>query len=370
MKYYLVAGERSGDLHASNLMKQLILKDNNASFRYFGGDYMAAVGGNLVVHYANLAFMGLFEVISNFRKISNYINQCKQDIEQWQPDAVILVDYAGFNLRIAKFAKAKGIKVIYYISPKVWAWNQKRAHKIKKLVDHMYVILPFEVDFYKKFDWLVTYVGNPVVESVANYEVISDFRGEHGLGDKSIIAMLPGSRKQEVKKLLPIMATVADEYPNHQICVACVRSLPAQFYQGIALKPNVKLVFDQTYDLLANAKGAIVCSGTATLETALWDVPQVVVYKGMWLSYKIAMLVIKVKFISLVNLIMDKEVVTELIQNDFNKKRLKKEMDRILDPTVRSKIFLDYYELEKALGGKGASKKAAELIFNALNSTD
>jgi len=362
MKYYIVVGERSGDLHASNLMKALIKKDAKAEFRFFGGDYMQAVAGTLVVHYRDLAFMGFWEVLKNINTINKFIRQCKQDIETYQPDALILVDYGGFNLKIAKYTKEKGHKVYYYISPKVWAWNQKRALKIMQRVDHMFAILPFEVDFYKKFNWHdVTYVGNPVVEAVNQHKVNSNFLQENKLVSTSkLIAVLPGSRKQEVLHILPIIRQVISAHPQYNFCVAAVKNLAAISYEAINKLENVTLIFDDTYNLLAHADAAIVTSGTATLETALWDVPQVVLYKSSWLSYIIGRMVIKVKFISLVNLIINKEVVKELIQGACNAHNISIELNKLI------KQKTDYSALRNTLGEGVASEGVAEGILIGL----
>jgi lipid-A-disaccharide synthase len=358
MKYYLIAGERSGDLHASNLMKALLNIDDNAEFRYFGGDYMQAVSGSMTVHYCKLAFMGFWEVIKNLNTIKKYIKLCKQDIDDFKPDAIILVDYAGFNLKIAKFARKNGYWVNYYISPKVWAWNQNRALKIKSRVNRMYSILPFEVDFYKKYDWdEVKYVGNPVVESVNNHYVNSNFKDEIELVSSSkVIAVLPGSRKQEIQYILPSIIDVIRDNPHHQFCVAAVKSLPKEIYDSITFLENATLIFDDTYNLLAHADAAIVTSGTATLETALWNVPQVVIYKANWISYNIAKALVKVEFISLVNLIIGSEVVKELIQNKCTGDYITKELNNLL------KNGTDYSTLEEKLGKKVASEEAAKLI--------
>lgn len=356
MKYYIIAGERSGDLHASNLMKAMLNLDSKVQFRYFGGDYMQAVGGELVVHYRQLAFMGVWEVLKNLRTITKYISFCKKDIERWKPDAIILVDYAGFNLKIAKWAKSNGMKVYYYISPKVWAWNQSRALKIKANVDKMFVILPFEVDFYKDYDWEVEYVGNPVVEAVEQHVVNNNFRLDNDLTEKPIIAVLPGSRAQEVKHILPILIGVFNQFPGYQFCVAGVSNLPKKAYELAELHSNSSIVFDQTYDLLAHSQAAIVCSGTATLETALWNVPQVVVYRTSQFSYLIGSKLVKVKYISLVNLIMDKEIVPELIQKDSTVEAIAAN----LQSAIQSDNLYD--GLRAKLGTQSASKILAEAL--------
>ena len=358
MKYYLIAGERSGDLHASNLMKALKARDSRIEFRYFGGDYMLEAGGELVVHYQKLAFMGFLEVLMNLRTISKYIRLCKNDIAAWSPDAIILIDYAGFNLKIAKWAKERGIKIYYYISPKVWAWNQSRALKIKAVVDKMFVILPFEVEFYKKYDWVVEYVGNPVVEAVDQYKVNANFRQDNKLPDKPLIAVLPGSRKQEVKHILPTLVKVFNHFPEHHFCVARVGNLPEEVYSLVTKHENASVVSGQTYDLLANSEAAIVCSGTATLETALWDVPQVVVYKTSWISYWIAKAVIKVKYISLVNLIMGEEVVKELVQGEAKAANIISQLSAIV------KIQSQSYHVRSIIGEEEASHNTAKYILS------
>ena len=356
MRYYLIAGERSGDLHASNLMKALLKDDQNSEFRYFGGDYMKAVGGELVVHYEQLAFMGFWEVLTNLRTISGYLKKCKEDILRWQPDKIILIDYAGFNLRIAKWAKKQGIEVVYYISPKIWAWNQSRAYKIKSTVDQMFVILPFEVEFYKKFDFDVTYVGNPVIQAINEHTVNENFKKEHQLEDKEIIAILPGSRKQEVKKVLPLVQEIFAKFPEYHFCLGAVGTLNSNLYDSVREISNVTIVVDETYDLLAHSTGAIVCSGTATLETAIWKVPQVVVYKTSQLSYIIAKALIKVDYISLVNLIAGKEVVKELIQREAVPEKISKELEAALNNQDQSQIILD------RLGNLNASAEVAKRI--------
>ena len=367
MNYYLIAGEASGDLQASYLIKELALIDNSANFRCFGGELMEQQGATLVKHYKELAFMGIEAVIMNIRTILKNIAFCKKDIKQYNPDVLILVDYPGFNLKIAKWAKKNNFKVYYYISPKIWAWNQKRGYTIKAIINKLFVILPFEKAFYKKFNYEVDFVGHPLLDCIAETKKITldHFCEKNGLNTKPIIAILPGSRKQEIAQMLTLMLTVVTKFPAYQFVIAGAPSQPKKFYQQF-VNLDVVLIENQTYDLLQHATAAIVVSGTATLETALFKVPQVVCYKTGWLFYHLAKLFIKVKFISLVNLIMNKEVVTELIQGDLNKTRLKKELTTILDTEKREQLFLDYYDLEQKLGGKGASKKTAELILSAV----
>jgi len=370
MKYYIIAGEASGDLHGSNLMKALLKQDLNAEFRFWGGDLMQNVGGTLIKHYKELAFMGFLEVIMNLRTITKNLRYCKVDIEAYQPDILIFIDYPGFNLRIAKWAKQKGFNTQYYISPQIWAWKENRIKDIKRDIDKMYVILPFEKTFYEdKHNYAVEFVGHPLIDAIANSVQIDEyeFRAEHQLNDKPIIALLPGSRKQEIRKMLSVMLSVVSEYPDYQFVIAGAPSQDFSFYESFIDNQNVHFVSNKTYDLLSMSTAAIVTSGTATLETALFKVPEVVCYKGSWLSYQIGKRLVKnIKYISLVNLIMDKEVVTELIQNACNTNRLKKELDTILDPYERTKFFLNYYDLEKQLGGKGASEKVANLIYNSV----
>ncbi|GAA4149239.1 lipid-A-disaccharide synthase [Chryseobacterium ginsenosidimutans] len=365
MKYYIIAGEASGDLHGSNLMKALQHKDPNAEFRFWGGDLMAAQGGTLVKHYRDLAFMGFLEVAKNLRTILNNIKFCKEDIKNNRPDVLILVDYPGFNLRIAKFAKGLGIKVVYYISPQLWAWKEGRVEIIKKYVDEMMVILPFEEDFYKKHGVHSHFVGHPLLDAISTLKDISveNFKAENGLNDKEIIALLPGSRKQEVEKMLEIMLSVRPYFKEYQFVIAGAPSLPKEFYQSY-VDDNVHFVSNKTYDLLRCSKAALVTSGTATLETALLKIPEVVCYRGSKVSYAIAKRLVKnIKYISLVNLIMDREVVKELIQNDLNTKNLVEELKKVLEGKKRSQLLKDYELLREKLGGKGASENAAEVIL-------
>ncbi|GGK43659.1 MULTISPECIES: lipid-A-disaccharide synthase [Flavobacteriaceae] len=365
MKYYIISGEASGDLHGSNLMKALLLEDKQAEIRFWGGDLMAAVGGTLVKHYKERAFMGFAEVITNLSTVLGFIKFCKDDILKFNPDKIIFIDNSGFNLRIAKWAKAASFHTIYYISPQVWASRPGRVKEIKRDIDEMYVILPFVEDFYEKYDYKVTFVGHPLLDAIANRKQAREavFRKEHELGEKPIIALLPGSRKQEIKKLLAVMLKMADKFTEYQFVIAGAPSQDFQFYQQFINKENVKFVSNKTYDLLSLSYAAIVTSGTATLETALFKVPEIVCYKTSWLSYQIGKRLIDLKYISLVNLIMNKEVVKELIQNDFNEITLEKELHKILNDDVRTKMFLNYFDLEKKLGGKGASQKVVKLIL-------
>ncbi|WP_417860017.1 lipid-A-disaccharide synthase [Winogradskyella sediminis] len=368
MKYYIIAGEASGDLHGSNLMKALYKQDDHAEIRFWGGDLMQAVGGELVMHYKERQFMGFAEVILNLRKVLGQIKFCKSDIEKFQPDVIIFIDNSGFNLRIAKWAKALQFKTHYYISPQVWASRAGRVEKIKHDIDAMYCILPFEKSFYKKYDYEVNFVGHPLIDAIADRPQIDDnaFRLEFQLSDQPIIALLPGSRKQEITKMLGVMLSLVDDFTDYQFVIAGAPSQDFEFYKSFIKKDNVKFISNRTYDLLSISTAALVTSGTATLETALFKVPQVVCYKANAISYQIAKRIITLKYISLVNLIMDREVVTELIQGDLNKMRLKKELIAILETDKREKLFLDYYELEKILGGRGASENTAKLIYNAI----
>ena len=370
MKYYIIAGEASGDLHASNLVAEIKKKDKKAEFRGCGGDLMKAQGVDLLKHYRTMAYMGFVEVAVNLRKVLGNIALCKKDILDYQPDVVILVDYPGFNLRIADFAHEKGFKVVYYISPQIWAWKRRRVHKIKRSVDKMLVILPFEEEFYKRYGVDVTFVGNPLLDELAKVGTgnRSIFLRRNSLGERrEIIALLPGSRRQEVKRTLPVMIKMASHFPNYQFVVAGVSSLDRSLYKDIMGQSDVFYVENQTYELLQNSSAALVTSGTATLETALFSIPEVVCYKATDFSYRLAKWMIKVKFISLVNLIMDREVVKELIQGDLNEDNLVKELDQLLHNGKRQRRLLeDYEELKDKLGNVGASEKAADVIIEAL----
>ena len=369
MKYYIIAGEASGDLHASNLVAEIKKKDKKAEFRGCGGDLMKAQGVDLLKHYRTMAYMGFVEVAVNLRKVLGNISLCKKDIVDYQPDIVILVDYPGFNLRIADFAHKKGFKVVYYISPQIWAWKRRRVHKIKRSVDKMLVILPFEEEFYKRYGVDVTFVGNPLLDELAKVGTgnRSIFLRRNSLGERrEIIALLPGSRRQEVKRTLPVMIKVASHFRDYQFVVAGVSSLDRSLYKDIMGQSDVFFVENQTYELLQNSSAALVTSGTATLETALFSIPEVVCYKATNFSYRLAKWMIKVRFISLVNLIMDREVVKELIQGDLNEDNLVKELDQLLHNGKRQHRMLeDYEELKDKLGNVGASGKAATLIYES-----
>lgn len=371
MKYYIIAGEASGDLHGSNLIKEIKKLDNIADIRCWGGDLMQQAGATLVKHYRDLAFMGFIEVIKNIRTIYKNLNFCKKDIASYQPDVIILIDYPGFNLRIAEWARKKGIRVIYYISPQVWAWKESRVKQIRKNVDKMLVILPFEKQFYNKWNYEVEYVGHPLADVVDNAQEAMNITPLEAvsapLNEKNIIALLPGSREQEVMKKLPVMLEVSKYFPDYRFIVAKAPSLSDGFYDKfISPYKNVRSIRHKTYQLLIQSKAALVTSGTATLETALFGVPQVVCYKGSNISYQIARRLIKVKYISLVNLIMDKEIVKELIQDEMNVANVKTELEKLLkDQQVIAHMKKDYADLKKLLSeGGNASKKAAKTIVD------
>ncbi|MEQ8703672.1 MAG: lipid-A-disaccharide synthase [Phaeodactylibacter sp.] len=378
MKYYVIAGEASGDLHGSNLMKALKTEDTAADFRIWGGDLMEAQGGQLVKHYRDLAFMGFWEVLKNIRTILGNIKLCKQDILTYAPDVLILIDYPGFNLRIAKWAKAQGMKVYYYISPQIWAWHSSRVHGIKASVDRMFVILPFEQDFYARYDYKVDFVGHPLMDVVQDYQAPEGFKASQQLSDKPIIALLPGSRKQEIERLLNVMLSVVPDFPDYQFVIAGAPSQERGFYQQVIQQAplsaeagqRVRFVDNQTYALLQHAEAALVTSGTATLETALFEVPQVVCYKGSPLSYYIARQVVNVDYISLVNLIADREIITELIQAECRPERIREELSVLLQGSRRQQLQEDYQKLKTIIGRGGASQKAARLMVQYARATD
>jgi lipid-A-disaccharide synthase len=370
MNYYLIAGEASGDLHGSNLMKALKKQDTEARFRYFGGDLMKAEGGALKMHYSEMAFMGFIEVIANLGTILKNIKLAKKDILENKPDVLILIDFPGFNLKIAEFAKKQGIPVFYYISPKVWAWNQKRVLKIKKIVDRMFCILPFEVDFYKKWGMEVDYVGNPLLDAIESNYPDSQFRHNNKLDQRPLIALLPGSRRQELDRVLPEMLKTTNRFPNFQFAIAGAPSFSEYDYQKYLGGKNIPIIFNSTYNLLLNSEAAVVTSGTATLETALLKTPQVVVYKGNPISIGIARMLVNIKYISLVNLVMDDDVVKELIQEDCSGEKIGAELDLILnDEDHRSKMMQKYDQLAVRMGAAGASFRAAELMIKYLKSS-
>lgn len=370
MKYYIIAGEASGDLHGSNLMRELKKQDVLAEFRCWGGDKMEAAGGMIVKHYRDLAFMGFIEVARNIRTIYKNIAFCKQDIKAWKPDAIILIDYPGFNLRIAEWAKKEGFKVIYYISPQVWAWKENRVKTIKQSVDKMLTILPFEKQFYAERGLDVEYVGHPLLQVIDDFtEKKTDTPLFGHIKNEGTIALLPGSRRQEIKIKLPLMVEVASHFPDYSFVVAKAPAIEDSFYSGlIPTGKNLYTTTGKTYDLLYKAKAALVTSGTATLETALFNVPQIICYKGSKVSYEIAKRLIKVKYIGLVNLIMDKPVVKELIQDELSVENMVAELKDLLNNSDKKlQIQQDYAALRKILseGGK-ASEQAATIITNFL----
>ncbi|MFN5416516.1 MAG: lipid-A-disaccharide synthase [Flavobacteriia bacterium] len=370
-KIYIIAGEASGDLHGANLVKALKSESENLEFRFWGGDLMQKEIGKPVKHIKELAFMGFVEVLMNIKTILNNIKFCKKDIQEFKPDAIVLIDYPGFNLRIAEWAKSQGIKVYYYISPQVWAWKQSRVHKIKRFVDHMFVILPFEKEFYQKFNYEVEFVGHPLLDAIDQYKENQfneeEFRRLNNLGSKPIIAVLPGSRKQEIKAKLPVMLQAVKGFDQFEIIVAGAPSLDVDFYKPFFESSNVKIIHGKTYDILSISEAAIVTSGTATLETALFEIPEVVCYKASPISYSIAKKLIKIKFISLVNLIMDKEVVKELIQHECNSQAIQQELNQLIKGgDKREKVLSEYKLLKEKLGSGGASKKVAQSLLKTI----
>lgn len=369
MRYYIIAGEASGDLHGGNLLKHLKQQDQHAVFRGWGGNNMQAEGMQLQKHYSELAFMGFWEVIKNLSTILQNFSIVKKDILEFKPDVVILIDYPGFNLRLAKWLKAQNIKVFYYISPQLWAWKEGRVEQVRQYVDHMFCIIPFEKDFYAKHGIEVDFVGHPLIDALQNAPFEIDFYNRHGIdNEQPIIALLPGSRKQEIQRMLPVMANIAGRFPRYQFVIAGLSYLGKDFYHSaMGSEENIHIIMNDTYALLAHAKAALVTSGTATLETALHNVPQVVCYKGGLLSYYIGKMLIKVPYISLVNLICGKEVVAELIQQEFNENNLAKHLQQLLDETHRSAMLQSYSELKNILGGSGASEKAAKLMWGYLS---
>lgn len=373
MKYYIIAGEASGDLHASNLMKAIKAKDASAEFRFWGGDLMMAVGGDIVKHYKDMAFMGFWEVFKNLPTVLGNIRKCKNDILSHRPDVLVLVDYPGFNLRVAEFAKENGIKVVYYISPQIWAWKKGRIKKIKRCVDEMMVILPFEKDFYAKNGMDVHFVGHPLLDAVSrdlpDREDVKSFRKRHSFSDREIIAVLPGSRRQEVETILPQMLKAVKHFPQYDFVVSTVSWLDRSVYDKFLGDSNIQTVCDDTYPLLANSKAAVVASGTATLETAMIGVPQVVCYAGSEISYFVAKhLISGISYISLVNLIMDKPVVTELIQHDLNESRLVEELSDITENGNRIvEMKSDYRNMYSLLGDGSASANAADIVVRTAS---
>lgn len=376
MKYYIIAGEASGDLHGSNLMKELKTADSNSKFQYFGGDLMQAVGGNLVKHYREMAFMGFLDVIQNIKTIKRNMEFCKKDLLEFQPDVLILIDYPGFNLRIAEFAKQNNIKVFYYISPKLWAWKEYRVKKIKAFVDEMFTIFPFETEFYKKHDFNVNYVGNPLLDSIEEYKKTAvsktEFTKNNELDNRPIVALLSGSRIKEIKRILPVMVKAAGGLSDYQFVIAGVSSINKKVYDDIVGDKNISIVFEQTYDLLSYSYTALVTSGTAALETALFNVPQTVLYKvegGWFTDVLMRNIVLKSKWASLPNIILGKSAVLELIQKKMTLKKVRNELEKLLfDPDYRNKILYDYSRLKEFIGEPGSSKRAALKMIELLNS--
>jgi len=368
MKYYVIAGETSGDLHGANLIHALKRLDTEAEFRIVGGDRMQqAAGETAAIHIAQMAFMGFVEVLANLRTIARNLRIVKADIAAYAPDTLILIDFPGFNLKIASYAKKIGMKVCYYISPKVWAWNQRRVLKIKRVVDRLFCILPFEVEFYHKWGMEVDYVGNPLLDAIAGHTDNPLFIQENHLSEKPIIALLPGSRHMEISKLLPLMSDLAFRFPAHHCVIAGAPNFDESYYKQYMGEADLPVVFNATYDLLKHAEAAVVASGTATLETALLNVPQVVVYKANPLSIAIGRMVIQVKYISLVNLILDKPAVRELIQKECTTEEIAAELDRLLNKKAyREQVFADYTTLHQKMGEPGASGRTAQLITNFL----
>lgn len=359
MKYYIITGEPSGDIHAANLVSEIKLIDDKSEIRAWGGERLSSANISIAKDIKETSFMGFWNVIKNLNKVRHNLNFCKEDIMRFNPDALILVDYPGFNLKIAEFAKKKGYRVHYYISPKVWAWNSSRISKIKSFVDNLFVVFPFEVDFYSKFNLTPIYVGNPLLDEINNNKLNFSFKST-----KPIIALLPGSRLQEIKKILPVMLSVVDYFSDYQFVIAANDMNNLDLYNSIINNKNVEIVFGETYGLLNNSKFALVTSGTATLETALFNVPQIVCYKTNYLTYIIAKLVIKIKYISLVNILLNRLVVAELIQGDLNTQNLKKELELIIYDN--QKIQEDYKNIKQKLSKKGASKKVAEVIYSSI----
>lgn len=375
MKYYIIAGEASGDLHGSNLMKAILRNDPQAEIRFWGGDLMQAVGGTLVKHIRDLAFMGFVEVVANLRTVLKNIAFCKKDIVKFQPDAVIFIDYPGFNLKIAKFTHAQGLKNFYYISPQVWAWKKGRIKTMRRVLDMMYVILPFEKPFYDRNNVQnVEFVGHPLLDAIAefdkNAQLADDFRSRNGLDQRPIVALMPGSRKMELRKMMPDMCHLAAQHPEYQFVIAGMKLLGNTMYTPYIHSDNVSIVYDQTYPLLKTAFAGVITSGTATLEAALFDLPLVVCYKANALSVFIAKRFAKVNYISLVNLIADKPVVKELIQNDLNPNDLEAEFRKItVDESCRQNLKREYALLKEQLGGEGASQRTVNSILNYLKSS-
>ncbi len=371
MKYYIIAGEASGDLHAANMMKQLKLRDPDAYFRVWGGDRMQVETNELAKHIRETSFMGVFAVLWNLKTIRRNFRFCEEDLIAFQPDVLILIDNSGFNLRIAKFVKNSALKtrIFYYILPQAWAWKRKRVHTIQGWTDRRFAILPFEQDFYKSYGYDLDYVGHPILDSMAQRKPglmsLDSFRAEYGLSEKPIIALLPGSRKREIKTKLPKMLQVVRHFPNHQFLIAGSETIDEALYRQYA-GDKLKIIFGKTYDILNHASAALVTSGTATLETALFRVPQVVCYKPGFVTFHLLKRIISIKYICMVNLILDRLVVQELVEGDLNERRMISELSALLEPDNRRRILADYDELESRLGGEGASERVAELMIEDL----
>ncbi len=372
MKYYITAGEASGDLHASNLMKAIKTLDLQAEFRFWGGDLMKEQGGSIVKHYKETSYMGFVEVFRNLGNVKKNFKLFQEDILKYQPDVFIPVDYPGFNLRMSKFVHELGIPVHYYISPKVWAWNTKRVYKIKQYVDKLFAIFPFEIDFYKTYDYTVEYVGNPLLDAIED-ELKNDFsetefRQKHNLSDKPIIAILAGSRKSEIKNNLPSMLEVSKLFPEYQFVMAAAPSLDLSLYDQYTKGYDLKIVYNQTYNVLKIAKAALITSGTATLEATLLNTPLVCCYRGDNLSYHIAKRLVKVNYLALTNLILDKPAIKELIQFEMTPENMAAELKKLLtDSQHRQTLFADFDKTRQVLGGIGASRRTAEIIYQTLN---
>lgn len=375
MKYYLIAGEASGDLHGSNLMKELAIADSDSKFQYFGGDLMQKVGGQLVKHYREMAFMGILDVLMNIKTIKRNMEFCKKDLLEFQPDVLILIDYPGFNLRIAEFAKANNLKVYYYISPKLWAWKEYRVKKVKAFVDEMFTIFPFETEFYRKHNFEVNYVGNPLMDSIQEYKskAISkeDFFEKNKLDKRPIVSLLSGSRIKEIKRILPVMVEASKGLSEFQFVIAGVKNIDDKVYKEIIKDNHICIVYDETYNLLSYSYAALVASGTAALETALFNVPQTVLYKlegGRLVDFLMRNFIIKTNWVSLPNIILRKTTILELIQKDMTLRKVRAELDKLLfDYDYRSKIVMDYGLLRGLMGESGCSKRAAEKMLQSLN---
>lgn len=371
MKYYVLAGEASGDLHASKLIREIRQIDPDAEFRGFGGDLMEKAGMQVLKHYRDMAFMGIVPVILNLRTIQANFRFCEQDLLAFKPDVLILVDYPGFNLRMAKFAKLKHIRTFYYISPKIWAWKKSRVHKVKAFVDEMFTILPFETEFYKKYNYAVNYVGNPLLDAILEKKSTPDFKAfctSNNLPEKPIVALLPGSRRGEISVLLPTMLKSASHFPDYQCVIAGAPNMGPEFYQAFLKGHQAPIIWDKTYEILIHSRIAIVASGTATLETAILNVPQVVVYQMTpnWL-FKYLKYFLTTKWVSLVNIILGREAVAELIQSDFTEARIVAELKKILEnPDNERRMLADYAEMNALLGEPGASKRAAMQMVEKL----